>query len=229
MSAEEEAEAVSEEVATEEIAEKEVAEEEESKEKEEEPKEDPEITALKDEIAVLEIELKSNRVKLSSTQDLADDYTDGGYRRKCAEMDNMRRMRSQASANNQVASKANILQTFLPTLDTLKILEAKYTDNEFAKGYGAIPRDFENCLKGLDVAEFTVEAGSKIDLMRCVATSEEYSESDEAGIVLRVEKGGYDVQGNVIRFAEVVVSLGSEKEAETKGEKGEETAAEEEK
>jgi len=224
MSGEEETEAVSEEVTAEETAEEAVVEEDETEEKEEEPKEDPEITALKDEIAVLEIELKSNRVKLSNTQDLADDYTDGGYRRKCAEMDNMRRLRSQASATNQVASKANILKTFLPTLDTLKILEAKYADNEFASGYGAIPRDFENCLKGLDVTEFTVEVGSKIDLMRCVAISEEFSESDEAGVIMRVEKDGFEVQGNVIRFAEVVSSLGSEKKDET-----EEAAAEEEK
>jgi hypothetical protein len=58
------------------------------------PEEDPEITALKEEIASLENTLKEVRRKLAYTTDLADDFTKTGYARKVAEMENMRRARS---------------------------------------------------------------------------------------------------------------------------------------
>ena len=95
----------------------------------------------------------------------------------------------------------------------MKSLDETYADNDFAKGYGALGRDFENGLKSLDVEEFTVEAGSTMDAARCVAINEEYSDSVKAGVVISVQKNGYEVKGNVIQYAEVVVSLGSEKEA----------------
>jgi len=222
MSGEEETEAVEEETSVEGEEVEKITEE-----KEEEPKEDPEITALKEEIASLETDLKSKRVKASSIEKMADDYTDNGYRRKCAEMENMRRLRSQASESSLITSRASILQNFLPIGDTLKSLDESYADNEFTKGYGALAKDFANCLKNLDVAEFVIEAGSVMDSTRCVAISEENSDTVKAGVVVRVQRNGYEVKGNVIQFAEVVVSLGSGKEAEKKG--SDEEAVEEEK
>lgn len=68
--------------------------EDDADEKEEEPQEDPEITALKEEIAALEATLKTKRSTLSYTQDQAEEYSKGGYARKVAEMENMRRARS---------------------------------------------------------------------------------------------------------------------------------------
>ena len=56
--------------------------------------EDPEITALKEEIASLETELKMVRRKVADVSDRADDFTQPGYARKVAEMENMRRARS---------------------------------------------------------------------------------------------------------------------------------------
>ena len=66
--------------------------------KEEEPKEDPEVAALKKEIAELETQLKSKRSTLQYTQDQAEEYTKAGYARKVAEMENMRRIRSVSEA-----------------------------------------------------------------------------------------------------------------------------------
>jgi ATP-dependent protease HslVU (ClpYQ) ATPase subunit len=77
--------------------------EEESKEEEEEEKEDPEITAIKDEIAELESTLKSKRTTLAYTKDSADEYTKAGYARKVAEMENMRRVRSVSPSKACVA------------------------------------------------------------------------------------------------------------------------------
>lgn len=61
---------------------------------EEEPKEDPELTALKEEIAKLEADLKKARRKVADTSDRVEDFSKPGYARKVAEMENMRRARS---------------------------------------------------------------------------------------------------------------------------------------
>ena len=71
-----------------------VSVEEEEEEPQEEPQEDPELVALKEEIASLESALKAKRTEVSKMQDLADDYSQAGYARKVAEMENMRRARS---------------------------------------------------------------------------------------------------------------------------------------
>ena len=60
----------------------------------EEVEEDPEVTALKEEIAALEKVLKEKESKVEYLQNDQDKYSKGGYARKVAEMENMRRIRS---------------------------------------------------------------------------------------------------------------------------------------
>jgi hypothetical protein len=55
---------------------------------------DPELVALKAEIAKLEADVKVVRRKAADTSDRAEEYTKTGYARKVAEMENMRRARS---------------------------------------------------------------------------------------------------------------------------------------
>jgi hypothetical protein len=61
---------------------------------EEEVPEDPELVALKEEIATLERDLKSKQSTLAYSQDQVEEYSKSGYARKVAEMENMRRVRS---------------------------------------------------------------------------------------------------------------------------------------
>lgn len=84
-------------VETEDKAVPEMVEEEESgeaSEEEEEPQEDPELVALKEEIAELEKQVKEKRRQANDVADRAEEYTKTGYARKVAEMENMRRARS---------------------------------------------------------------------------------------------------------------------------------------
>lgn len=60
----------------------------------EEVQEDPELVALKQEIANLESALKAKKRELFSARDKADEFTKEGYARQVAEMENMRRARS---------------------------------------------------------------------------------------------------------------------------------------
>jgi len=66
----------------------------EEDEEEKEEQEDPELKALKEEIAQLEQDLKNARRKVADVSDRADDFTKTGYARRVAEMENMRRARS---------------------------------------------------------------------------------------------------------------------------------------
>lgn len=190
------------------------------------PQEDPEITALKEEIANLEIDLKAKRSELNRNVDLAEEYSERGYQRKCAEMDNMRRMRAAASDSNLEAAKANVIQAFLPNLSHFQYITDTYGENF----YTALKNEFNGIFNSMNLASFTVDVGSKMDPRRCTVVAEEDPEDvDEAGIVLKVERFGFEVSGNVISFAEVVVSKGKEPESsEEEGTVGEDEIQNEE-
>lgn len=85
-----------EEMVPQEFAEQEFADDQHVAPEEEQPEqeEDPELTALKEEIAATEELLKEKRRQLAYVKDEADEYTKTGYARKVAEMENMRRARS---------------------------------------------------------------------------------------------------------------------------------------
>jgi hypothetical protein len=57
-------------------------------------KEDAELVAMKEQIASLEGRIKETRRQAMLVADQADEFTKGGYARKVAEMENMRRNRS---------------------------------------------------------------------------------------------------------------------------------------
>jgi len=218
----EDAEAVAEDNTTDEVVK---VEEEEPKE-EEKPKEDPEVTAIKEEISKLEGELKSKNLQLNRVKNEADEFTESGYMRKCAEMDNTRRMRAVANNNNEEASRATTIQEFLPVLDELRNLDVTFSDDEFAKSYTALGKQFESSLTGLGLTQFSVAGGDELNRSRMAVVGEEYSDDVKKGIVMREERAGIEVTGNVIRLADCVVSLGSEAEAIKEAEEKAKAAAE---
>ena len=71
------------------------------------PPEDPELTALKEEIAKQEATLKEKRRELAYTSDQADDFSQAGYARKVAEMENMRRAKSVSTIRARKHSREN--------------------------------------------------------------------------------------------------------------------------
>ena len=182
-------------------------------EEEQQPKEDPEVTAIKEEIANLEAKIKSRRNDLASIIDSVETYSKAGYARKVAEMDQIRKMRGAASKSNESTAKATILQDFLPVLDELKALDEKYAGDDFAKSYKALRWDLNNAMTALGMSEYTAEVGATADPTRVVAVEEQYSDDYAKGTVISPVAVGLELQGNVMRMAECVVSLGSEAEA----------------
>lgn len=179
----------------------------------EEPKEDPEITAIKTEITQLETQLKQKNRELNNIENMAEEYTKGGYARKVAEMETYRNSRSAASKDNTTAAKAMALEPFLPILETLVHVRHDYENDEFAKGYNALCSDFQSALKGLGVVEYTVQEGDTVDNTsagRIVAAREEYSDVFAKGAVIQPVTVGFEIEGNIIKSASAVVSLGPE-------------------
>lgn len=209
----------------------EVAGDEEHEVVEEEPESevDEELEAIKKEISDLENTLKNKNRELNSIEKMGEQYTKGGYARKVAELEQFRKLRSAASADSKVTAKASVLQNFLPIVDELKILTEKYEGDEFAKKYAAISWDFNNALKDMGVTEYSVAEGDIADTSRVNAFEEEYSQSVAKGCVIRGLENGYEIDGNVMRMAAAVVSLGCETEEteeapEDEEEQGDESA-----
>jgi hypothetical protein len=76
--------------------------EDEATEEEEQPEEDPEVTALKKKIEELESTLKSKKSTIAYTTEQSEEYSKGGYARKVAEMENMRRKRSVSTNHYRI-------------------------------------------------------------------------------------------------------------------------------
>merc|ERR1712124_20281 len=69
-------------------------------EQKEEPAEDPEVTALKEKIAELESTFKEKKSTLQYTLEQCEEFSKSGYARKVANMENMRRVRSNIASTS---------------------------------------------------------------------------------------------------------------------------------
>lgn len=175
------------------------------------PAEDPEVTELKSTIATLESTLKSKRSELTSLKDMADRYSASGYARQVAQVENNKRMRGANVADSKSAARASVLQSFLPALEEMEAIGAKYEGSDFARTLqNGLTSEFQSNLSELGVTEYSVESGEDVVVGRVVAVEEEYSEEIGKGKVITPVKGGLEIQGNVVRPAECVASLGSE-------------------
>jgi len=186
---------------------------EESSEEEEAttPKEDPEVTELKETISKLESTLKSKRSELNSLKDMADKYSQSGYARQVALVENNKRMRGANMADSKSAARASVLQSFLPALDEMEMIGIKYEGNSFASTLqSGLTTEFQNNLMELGVSNYDVQVGEDVVMGRVVAVQEQYSEEIGKGKVITPLKSGLEIQGNIVRPAECVASLGSE-------------------
>jgi len=183
----------------------------EEEEGEDAPKEDPAVTELKETISKLEATLKSKRSDLNNLKDMADKYSQSGYARQVAQVENNKRMRGANMADSKDAARATVLQSFLPVLDEMDAIAAKYEGNAFAGTLqSGLTSEFQNTLNEMGVAEYIVASGDDVVMGRVVAIEEEYSEEFGKGTVITPLKSGLEIQGNIVRPAECVASLGSE-------------------
>ena len=121
---------------------------------------------------------------------------------------------------------AGVLTSFLPVLDNLGQLQDQYGDDEFGKSYNALQGIMRQVFTDLGATEYTVNTGDKVDMIRMNAIESVHSADYPADTVIQPLTLGWELQGNVIRAAECVTSLGPEKVEEEAPEEEEEESAE---
>mmetsp|Transcript_25282 Transcript_25282/g.41991 ORF Transcript_25282/g.41991 Transcript_25282/m.41991 type:complete len:317 (+) Transcript_25282:226-1176(+) len=204
-------------------AEEEVAEEpavvEEEETVDDEPKEDPAVTAIKEEIANAASDLKGKKATLSRIQDDVDKYTESGYSRRVAQMEDMKRIRMTMQSSNKETAVAGVVQNFLPVMDDLQLLKTELDGDDFGAKYAGMAGNLMGALKELGVEEFSAEIGDVVNAQRMTVVDEEVSTDGSVakGSILRPVSAGMELAGNVMRMAQVVTSLGSADEQSKEG------------
>jgi len=188
----------------------------------EEPPEDPEVTALKESIAELEATLADKKSKLQYELEKCEEYSKSGYARKVADMENMKRVRSNIASTSQSSATAAVLKEFLPVYDTLNTLKESYSENEFGKKYSEL--NLQSTFATLGVTDFEVAPGDKVNNFRMKVLESEVNAEFAKDTILSQVASGMELDGNVIRPAMVVSSLGPEEEQAAEEEAAEEPA-----
>jgi molecular chaperone GrpE (heat shock protein) len=102
-------------------------------------------------------------------------------------------------------------------------LKEKYASDEFGSKY--VELTLKKSFSNLGVTDFTVTPGEKVNNFRMKVLEKEVSKDYPKDTVLREVSAGLELDGNVIRAASCVASLGPEEEAE-EGESAEEVSEE---
>lgn len=191
-----------------------------STDEEEGPPEDPELTALKESIAALETTLADKKSKLQYELEKCEEYSKSGYARKVADMENMKRVRSNIASTTQSSATAAVLKNFLPMYDRFNTLKETYMGDEFGRKYSEI--NLQKTFSTMGVTDFNVEAGEAVNNFRMKVLESEVSTEHPKDSILRQVAPGLELNGNVIRAALCVSSLGMEEKVEesTEGEEG---------
>ena len=112
------------------------------------------------------------------------------------------------------------MKEFLPVYDKLNTLRETYQENEFGTKYSAL--NLEATFATLGVTDFNVEAGEKVNNFRMKVLESEINADFAKDTILRQVAPGMELDGNVIRAALCVSSLGAEEEAAAEEEGAEE-------
>ena len=114
------------------------------------------------------------------------------------------------NSSSRSSATASVLTEFIPIYDTLNDLKSKYADNEFGSKYGGLT--MKPTFSKLGVEAYTAEEGTPIDTYRMNVVENEYSKKHAKNTVVRPVSMGMELQGNVMRPAECVASLGAQEE-----------------
>ena len=113
-------------------------------------------------------------------------------------------------SSNKDASKAAIIQNFLPVMDELRhIQEDIVSENvEFGTKYSGLLSAMTASFKQMGVEEYAVSVGDAVNPQKVATIEEEYSSEIPKGSIIRPVSMGMELSGNVLRLAQAVVSLG---------------------
>jgi molecular chaperone GrpE (heat shock protein) len=119
------------------------------------------------------------------------------------------------ASSSQASAIAGVLRDFLPAYDTLNDLKEKYANDEFGSKYSEL--HLKQTFQDLGVTDYTVEAGDVVNNFRMKVLEKEVNKDFAKDTVIRQVSSGLELDGNVIRAASCVASLGSEEDTDGEG------------
>lgn len=119
------------------------------------------------------------------------------------------------NSSGRAGAIAGILSKFLPVVDRLSCLSELHGGDEFGKQYNALLGDMQGAFKTLGATEYAPSPGDSIDASRVAVKESMNSPDHPSNTVLKTLVEGIELEGNIIRKAECVASLGPEKVDET--------------
>ena len=126
------------------------------------------------------------------------------------------------NSSSRSSATAGVLADFLPVYDKMNQLKEKYANDDFGSKYGGLAVD--TAFAKMGVKSYTVEVGEAVDSLRMTVVDSEHSNDFDKETVIRPVALGLDLEGNVVRAAECVASLGAEeKEQDSQPDEAEET------
>ena len=132
------------------------------------------------------------------------------------------------ASSNKAGSEAATVAEFLPIFDTLYQLNVQYAEDEFGQQYNALLSSLKQAMMDLGVVDYEVAVGDPIDPLRMTVVESQTNDQQPAQTVLQLVRLGMELEGNVVRPAQVIASLGSEQEAAEAAADEEEATGEEE-
>lgn len=112
-------------------------------------------------------------------------------------------------STNKFSATAAVLTEFLPVMDKLMALREKYGEDDFGKMYNALPGAIKTGFTSMDCTEYEVAANEPVVTSRMVVVATEPSDTVPKDCVIRTVVPGIELQGNMMRLAQVVASAGS--------------------
>lgn len=132
------------------------------------------------------------------------------YKRKwysvTAEYDNYRKRTASDSARRYAEGRADVVSKLFPIADNLERALLACQDEATKKGISMVMQSFENLLKEEKI-EVIDPIGEPFDAEKCEAIMAlDPEEGEESGTVKQVYQKGYEQNGKVLRYAQVVVT-----------------------
>ena len=144
------------------------------------------------------------KAELDAANALAEDFKRKWYA-VTAEYENYRRRTATQSAQRYAEGRADVVSKLFPVADNLERALASCTDEGTKKGIGMVISAFEKVLEEEKIVAID-PVGQHFDPEKCEAImAVDAEDGEESGTVKQVYLKGYEQNGKVLRFAQVVV------------------------
>lgn len=123
-----------------------------------------------------------------------------------AEYENYRKRTASIRSQAYTEGRSDVIVKLFPIADSLERALVACADEKTKQGIGMVLKNFDKLLEGEHVTPIA-PVGEPFDAARCEAIlAVEPKEGEESGIVKEVYAKGYEQNGKILRFAQVLVT-----------------------